>query len=114
MKINGILIDPVDHVVTLSTAAKAGDMVFYLKDGKVYGQVAAEEIPQYHKMAITSIGKGQQIMKYGARIGEATEEIAAGSWVHTHNLQSAGMIQEKDEEAKAVRTEHMETKKEGL
>lgn len=114
MKINGIMIDPADHVVTLSSAVKAGDAVSYLKGGKVCSQTAAEEIPQYHKMAVTSIEKGQKVMKYGAWIGEATKEIAAGSWVHTHNLQSAGMIQKKADEAKAVHTEHMETKKEGL
>lgn len=94
MKMNGILIDPADQVVTLSEAVKAGETVSYLKAGRVYEQTAVEEIPQYHKMAVTDIGKGQRILKYGAQIGEATQEIAAGSWVHTHNLQSAGMTED--------------------
>lgn len=95
MKINGILIHPVDHVVTLSAAVKADETVFYLKDGKLYSQTAAEEIPQYHKMAVVPIEKGQRILKYGAKIGEAIREIPAGNWVHRHNLQSIGTILKK-------------------
>lgn len=94
MGINGILIDPADHVVTLSAAVKAGGMVFYEKAGAVYSQTAAEDIPQYHKMAIADIHKGQAVLKYGVRIGEATEEIRPGNWVHRHNLQSAGAAPE--------------------
>lgn len=89
MRKNGILIDPADHVVTLSSAVKAGETVSYEKAGAVCIQTAAEDIPQYHKMAVTDIHEGQTVLKYGAGIGRATKEIARGSWVHKHNLQSA-------------------------
>lgn len=48
-----------------------------------------EDIPQGHKFALCDIGKGEPVMKYGARIGLATEDIRKGGWVHTHNLKTA-------------------------
>lgn len=45
-----------------------------------------EDIPQGHKFALFSLKKGADIIKYGCRIGHATREIAAGEWVHSHNM----------------------------
>lgn len=50
---------------------------------------AREDIPQGHKMALKTLKKGEEIIKYGFRIGYATEDIEAGSWVHTQNLKTA-------------------------
>lgn len=53
-------------------------------------QIAAKEpIPAGHKMALCDIPKGSSIIKYGCRIGNAKEEIKAGQWIHTHNIQTA-------------------------
>ncbi len=41
-----------------------------------------------HKFAPRNIAKGEKIMKYGAPIGSATQDIAAGEFMHTHNLTS--------------------------
>ena len=41
-----------------------------------------------HKIAARAITMGEKIVKYGAPIGSATRDIAAGEHVHTHNLQS--------------------------
>ncbi|MGI9423857.1 MAG: UxaA family hydrolase [Hyphomicrobiaceae bacterium] len=38
-----------------------------------------------HKMAIAKIQKGQPILKFGQIIGFASEDIAPGAHVHTHN-----------------------------
>ena len=92
MKTNGIFIDPAEHVDTLAEAVKAGETVSYVKAGTVYGQTAMEDIPQYHKMAIKELHKGQTVLKYGARICEATWEIATGSWEHRHNLDTGTQI----------------------
>ena len=55
--------------------------------GTVFEGIAAEaEIPQGHKMALRSIGANENIIKYGFSIGHATQSIAPGQWVHTHNL----------------------------
>lgn len=50
---------------------------------------AKEAIPAGHKMAIKDIPTGGEVVKYGFRIGNAKEDIAAGSWVHTHNVKTA-------------------------
>lgn len=50
------------------------------------GVTAAEDIPQGHKMALKAIEKDAMVVKYGFPIGHATEDIAAGQWVHTHNM----------------------------
>ena len=39
-----------------------------------------------HKYAIRPIKKGENVIKYGNPIGHATEDIAAGDHVHTHNV----------------------------
>lgn len=46
------------------------------------------DIPLGHKIALTDIKKGDLIKKYGQIIGVATEDIAKGDWIHTHNLTS--------------------------
>ncbi len=50
------------------------------------GVTAAADIPQGHKMALGPIPKGEMVVKYGLTIGHATEDIAPGQWVHTHNM----------------------------
>ena len=50
------------------------------------GITAAEDIPQGHKMALQAISAGDNVVKYGFSIGHATEDIAPGTWVHTHNM----------------------------
>jgi altronate dehydratase small subunit len=49
---------------------------------------ALDDIPSGHKIAIATIGVGEQVIKYGSPIGLATSAIAAGQHVHTHNLES--------------------------
>ncbi|MFP7484724.1 altronate dehydratase family protein [Priestia filamentosa] len=41
-----------------------------------------------HKIALTDIAQGENIIKYGAPIGHATESIAKGEWIHTHNTKT--------------------------
>ncbi len=52
------------------------------------GTVALEDIPQGHKVALSEIPKGQNIIKYGYSIGHAEATIAKGAWVHTHNMKT--------------------------
>lgn len=50
---------------------------------------AKEVIPAGHKMAIKDIPAGNDVVKYGFRIGNAKENISAGQWIHTHNVKTA-------------------------
>ena len=45
-----------------------------------------EEIPQGHKFALRPIQAGEEVVKYGFRIGFAKEDIPTGSWVHVHAM----------------------------
>ncbi len=47
-----------------------------------------ESIPAGHKYALRSIRKDEYVIKYGEIIGRATQDIAQGEWVHTHNVKS--------------------------
>ncbi|USL44355.1 UxaA family hydrolase [Priestia megaterium] len=44
-----------------------------------------EEVKRGHKIALTPISAGGNIIKYGFSIGHATHSISPGEWVHTHN-----------------------------
>lgn len=48
-----------------------------------------EEVPQGHKFALRDIGEGEEVTKYGFRIGYAKEAIRKGQWVHVHNVKTA-------------------------
>lgn len=48
----------------------------------------SDEIPFGHKFALEPIDSGDEVYKYGAVIGRATDDVPAGTWVHTHNCES--------------------------
>ena len=48
--------------------------------------LAQSDIPKGHKFALRSIAKGAAVIRYGQIIGYATEDIAAGAHVQSHNL----------------------------
>jgi class 3 adenylate cyclase len=48
-----------------------------------------EPIASGHKIALRAIAAGEPVIKYGSPIGLATDAIAAGAHVHTHNLASS-------------------------
>ena len=50
--------------------------------------VLTEDIPQGHKFALSEIAEGAQVIKYGSPIGFTREPVAAGAWIHTHNLRT--------------------------
>ncbi|MCX6361381.1 MAG: altronate dehydratase family protein [Armatimonadetes bacterium] len=51
-----------------------------------------ERIATAHKVALTAIGLGEPVTKYGHPIGVASRPIQAGAWVHTHNLAFAPSV----------------------
>lgn len=50
--------------------------------------VLSEAVAFGHKVALTPIGAGDSVYKYGEVIGRATRKIEPGEWVHTHNCES--------------------------
>jgi altronate hydrolase len=49
------------------------------------GITASERIPQGHKMAAEGIAQGAAVKKFGQIIGFASQPIAPGQHIHTHN-----------------------------
>ena len=79
-----IKIHPSDLVAVALTPLCAGTKL------EVGGQAVTllEDIPQGHKFALKPIEAGSPVIKYGAPIGEAKEDIPAGGWVHVHNVKT--------------------------
>lgn len=74
-----------DNVIVAIKEIAAGETIS-VKDMQV---TAKAVIPAGHKMALRDIAKDGDVIKYGCRIGNAKEDIAAGEWVHTHNIKTA-------------------------
>jgi len=54
--------------------------------GSSAGPVLMQSVKQGHKIAVTPILTGQNVLRYGQIIGQATRDIAAGEHVHVQNL----------------------------
>lgn len=46
------------------------------------------EIPQGHKIVLTDLPAGADVIKYGAPIGHVTTDVKKGDWLHTHNVKT--------------------------
>ena len=98
-----------DKVVVALKTIPAGETVMVDVQGEKRQITALEEIPAGHKMAICDIPAGEEVIKYGYRIGNAKENIRAGAWVHTHNLKTAlGDLLEYQYEPVEVEEKHTE------
>ena len=56
------------------------------KGGSCLGVTLKQDIAKGHKFALADIAKGQNVIKYGAPIGSAKQDISVGEHVHTHNM----------------------------
>jgi hypothetical protein len=79
-------IQPQDNVATLIDDASSGAVEIIGAAGRE--MVAAEQISRGHKIALTDIAAGEAVIKFGVRIGHASQAIKRGAWVHLHNLAS--------------------------
>lgn len=82
MNNNALRINPVDNVAIAIRLIKRGDDV--VVDGGTLLK-ASEDIPPSHKIALVDIKCGENIVRYGEPIVQATADIKKGSWVHVHN-----------------------------
>lgn len=77
-------INPKDNVAVALQDLKAGESI-QAGDVEI---IVRENITAGHKIAISTIQEGQNIVKYGYPIGTASRQISAGEWVHTHNAKT--------------------------
>ncbi len=82
---NAILINEKDNVVTVTKKVMAGEKVIWLKCGELKSINAVEDIPLFHKVAITRLAQGSEVIKYGETIARAACSVMEGQLVHVHN-----------------------------
>lgn len=84
-------------------AHREGDMVAVavrdLHPGEVHGAYLDtdkdvtldlhHEVPLGHKLALTDVAAGTDVIEYSIRVAVASQDIEKGDYVHTHNVRSA-------------------------
>ena len=88
---NGETID--DAIIVMAADDSVATALEALSNGRefdVAGRTVAltEDIAFGHKFALRPLEADDPIHKYGEVIGRATRPIAAGEWVHVHNVES--------------------------
>ena len=86
MKINALLMDEKDNVVTRVEDVPAGGKVVYRRGNEFCTLQAEEEILNCHKIALVSLKEGDDVVKYGELIGKTSQPIAKGHWVSHVNI----------------------------
>ena len=82
---NFIKINENDNVIVALNTIPEGTALT-LENGQII--TSNMEIPAGHKMAISDIPAGAEVIKYGYRIGFTKETVTAGDWIHVHNLKT--------------------------
>jgi hypothetical protein len=77
-----------DNVATLLSEVPAGALLTIVGPAGKCELATREKIAMGHKIALTPIGAGQPITKFGIVIGVAMRSIEPGEWVHLHNCRS--------------------------
>lgn len=80
------VLDAKDNVAVALADISIGEKCIVRLEDTEGELTAAEDIAFGHKIALTYIASGEPIYKYGEEIGRASQTIAQGTWVHTHNL----------------------------
>jgi len=70
---NYIKINPADNVAVALTDLKAGD--------KVLGITLLQDVPRGHKITLTALKAGENVIKYGFPIGHVTRDAAEGECI---------------------------------
>ncbi|WP_346859530.1 altronate dehydratase family protein [uncultured Draconibacterium sp.] len=79
-----IKINPLDNVVIALKNFSEGETIAV--DGQELKVV--NDVPKGHKIALVSIAENEDIIKYGAPIGHATQIISAGEHIHVQNIKT--------------------------
>lgn len=88
MTLHATTLSDEDNVTTVLQPVATGETVKVRAPRATTQLTSLEPIAACHKIALADIAAGDSIFKYGECIGEATQAIRRGAWVHTHNLRS--------------------------
>jgi altronate hydrolase len=98
-----IWLDPQDPLAIAKRAIPAGTTLLSDIDSLPFQHMELPApIPAGHKFALKGIPEGNEILRYGYKIGVATQDIYPGDWIHTHNLNVGDLTREF--EVKVVRS----------
>lgn len=77
-----------DNVATLLDDCPAGQVIIVTGSAPGMRLHALQHVAEGHKIALRPIPEGGSVIKFGTPIGHALQPIAAGAWIHLHNLAS--------------------------
>ena len=110
MKINALLMDESDNVVTCVSEVATGENVVYRKGEELLTIQAKQDIPYCHKIALTDLPEGAEVIKYGELIGKTDCAVDAGHLVNHENIHSvprdydSELVEDSGETAEPLRT----------
>ena len=104
-----IQINPRDNVAVCLESMAKGDRII------IGGQeiILKEEIPAGHKIALSPMSEGEDVVKYGEPIGHVTCSIETGTHIHSHNLKTnlSGNLEYKFSQKLRILPESIEEKR---
>lgn len=83
-----VTVESEDNVATAIRDASEGETVTVDVGDDAVTIDVLEDISFGHKLALEDIPEGETVYKYGLSIGDASQDIRAGEWVHAHNVES--------------------------
>ena len=83
-----VVLNGADNVATSLVPLEARSEIEVEVSGERRTITVLDAIPFGHKLAIRTMARGDDVLKYGEVIGRASEAIQPGRWVHVHNVVS--------------------------
>jgi len=80
--------DNVGVVVVEDLKAGSKMLCVVTEDNSDFSLVMKQDVPIGHKVALSDLGPGDTIIKYGEDIGRLIAPVAQGEHVHVHNLRT--------------------------
>ena len=80
MKVNALLMNSTDNVVTTVTEIAKGENVCFMEGSECVILKAMEDIPYCHKVALSDLTVGSEVVKYGESLGRLVCDVAKGGW----------------------------------
>src|SRR5437016_599988 len=87
---DAVYLSPDDNICVAARNLAAGELLNIASQSLTL----AEAVRLGHKIAVRPIRKGEDVRKYGQIIGQATESIEPGQWVHSHNLINGDFVRD--------------------
>jgi len=82
------VVEGTDNVATVLREAEEAETVVVGVGMEERTIDVRDDVAFGHKIALEDIAEGETIRKYGKSIGNASQDILAGEWVHVHNVDS--------------------------